>query len=100
MTCYANLMERIMKFKAWLIKALGGITLDDHEKARARYESWAVENLTGKLGEITPDCAYYFPFEDADILVIRSRICISNAKIKSLKVAPWCKQVVCHRLRV
>ncbi len=88
-----------MKFKAWVIKKLGGVTVDFHEDARANYENWAVEHLTGKNGEVTPDCAHYFPFEDDHIVVIRSRISISNAKIKGLKVAPWCRQVVATGLR-
>ena len=89
-----------MKVKNWIIKKLGGLTVEQHEEARSGYEKWAVENLTGKNGEVTPDCAHYFPFEDDDIVVIRSRISISNEKIKGLKIAPWCKYVATSGLRV
>ena len=89
-----------MKIKSWIIKKLGGVTEESHEKARSDYEKWAIENLTGKNGEVTPDCAHYFSFEDENITVIKSGISISNAKIKSLNVAPWCRQVVTSGLRV
>lgn len=83
-----------MDIKNWVIKKLGGITNDQQEAIRAGYEAWAVEHLTGKNGEVTPDCAHYFPFDGDDIVVIRSRISITNARITGLKVAPWCKEVV------
>ena len=78
---------------------LGGVTKAQQEEVRAKYEQWAFEYLCGKENEVVPDGSHYFPFEDDKILVLRSRISISNAKIKSLKVAPWCRDVVCTGLR-
>ena len=89
-----------MKIKSWIIKKLGGVTEESHERARSDYEKWAIENLTGKNGEVTPGCAHHFPREDEDITIIRSRIGISSGKIKRLKVAPWCRRVVTSGLRV
>lgn len=80
----------------WIIKKLGGTTADE----QASYEKWAVENLTGKNGEVTPDCLLYIPFDGDDIVVIRSRITICNGIIKGLKVAPWCKDVVASGLNI
>lgn len=82
-----------------IINALGGSTADEVEENRAKYESWAMEYLQGKNGEVIPDCSFYFPFDDDDILVLRSRVNISNAKIKGLKVAPWCREIVTSGLR-
>ena len=82
-----------------LIRAIGGITPEELEEKRAAYERFAMEHLVGKNGEVVPDCSFYFPFEDDDILILRSRINISNAKIKGIKIAPWCQQVVTKGLR-
>lgn len=78
----------------WAIKRLGGITQDEHEAECLKHERWAMEYLTGKSGEVVPDCSFYFPYEGDDILVMRSKINISNARITGLKVAPWCREVV------
>lgn len=87
-----------MIIKNWIINILGGVTKDSQEKTRLSYEEWAVQNLTGKNGEITPDHLDYAPLYDDDICIIRSRIIISNGKIKSLKVAPWCRDVIASSL--
>jgi len=84
-----------VKLRNWLIKKLGGVTRDEQEEKRASHERWAIEHLTGKNGEVTPDCAHYFPFPEDDICIIRSRMSVTNQKIKGLKIAPWCKGVVC-----
>jgi hypothetical protein len=76
-----------------LIKWLGGVTKQQQEDTRALYERWAVDNLTGKNGEVTPDYLIYSPFYGDDIVIIRSRITILGCVIKGLKVAPWCKEV-------
>ena len=88
-----------MNMKAWIIKKLGGVTKEEQERLRKRYEVWAIEYLTGKNGEVTPDFAHYFPFDGDDICVIRSRISISNARITGLKIAPWCREVSTSGLR-
>ncbi|QCQ57877.1 hypothetical protein Barba22A_gp026 [Rheinheimera phage vB_RspM_Barba22A] len=88
------------KIKNWLIKKLGGITLAEQESVRVEYEAWAVRNLTGKNGEVTPDCLLYLPYYNDDIVVIRSNINICNGEIKGLSVAPWCRNVFTRDLRV
>ncbi len=80
--------------KDWIINKLGGVTKEQHESKRIQYEKWAVENLTGKKGEVTPDCFIYVPFDGDDIVVIRSKIEICNGTIKALNIAPWCKDVI------
>ena len=80
-------------FKKWLIHKLGGYTASEVERMRDKHEEWAIEHLTGKNGEVVPDCSHYFPFEGDDILILRSDISISNAKLTGLKVAPWTKHV-------
>ena len=85
--------------KDFFIRLLGGITKEHHEKFRSGCESWAVENLTGKNGEVTPDCLLYIPYHNDDICVIRSRITICDGVIKDLKIAPWCREVICSGLR-
>ena len=82
-----------------LIKWLGGVTKKEHEDDRSKYEKWAVDNLTGKNGEVTPNCLIYSPFYGDDIVIIRSRINILACVIKGLKVAPWCKEVVLSGLQ-
>ena len=84
----------MFRIRGWLISKLGGVTIEQQEETRSNYESWAVENLTGKNGEIVTDCRFYFPYYEDSIVVIRSRIEICNGKIKDLKVAPWCRDVV------
>lgn len=75
------------------IKLLGGFSAEDMEHERKKHEEWAIEYLTGKNGETVPDCLFYIPFDGDDIIVLRSRIKISNARIAGLKVAPWCRNV-------
>lgn len=82
-----------------MITTLGGHTPDEVEAQRVKYESWAVEHLQGKGNEVIPDCSFYFPFDGDDILVLRSRVNISGAKIKGLKIAPWCREIVTSGLR-
>lgn len=84
--------------KNWIIEKLGRITSEEFEKNRSDYEKWAIENLAGKNGEITPDCYFYKPFDGDNIIVIRSNISIMNGRISGLKVAPWCKNVICQNL--
>lgn len=74
--------------------------MSDHETVRINYESWAVENLTGKNGEVTPDVRFYLPNYNEDIVVIRSNIRICNGDIKGLIIAPWCRNVSSTGLRV
>jgi len=78
-----------MNIRNWIIKKLGGITEDE----RLNYEEWAVEHLTGKNGEVTPDCLMYIPFKGDEIVVTRSNISIRNGVLKSLNIAPWCRDV-------
>ena len=87
-----------MNIKSWIINKLGGITKEQQEVTRVIYEKWAIKYLTGKNGEVTPDCAHYFPFDGDDIVVVRSRISVTNARITGLKIAPWCKEVVAQGL--
>lgn len=82
-----------MKIISWIIIKLGGITVEQQEETRILYERWAVKHLVGKNGEVTPNVSHYFPFDDDDIVIIRSRISVTNGKIKGLKIAPWCKDV-------
>ena len=82
------------KFSEWLIRKLGGIPKEEHEELRLIYEKWAMKHLTGKNGEVTPDCAHYFPFDGDDICILRSRVTITNSHITGIKIAPWCQQVV------
>ena len=83
----------------FIINKLGGMTKKRQEEIRSQYESWAIEHLTGKKGEVTPNVTFYRPFDDDEIIVIRSRIKIMNGMIKSLKVAPWCREVKTENLR-
>lgn len=82
-----------MGIKAWVINRLGGVTKDQQETTRSMYEKWAVKHLTGKMGEIAPDCLLYLPFYGDDIIVLRSNIEVSNGVVKGVKIAPWCKNV-------
>ena len=84
----------LKKIKDWFIIKLGGITKDQQEVIRVSYEKWAVDYLTGKNGEVTPNFAHYIPYPGDDIVIIRSRISITNARITAIKIAPWCNQVV------
>lgn len=83
-----------MKLNDWIIKMLGGITKADHEAERLKHELWAIKYLTGKNGEVTPDVCYYHPFDGDDIVIVRSRISVTNGVVKGVKIAPWCSQVV------
>ena len=78
-----------MNVRNWIIKKLGGVT----ENERRGYEEWVVEHLTGKNGEVTPDFLMYVPFEGDEIVVIRSNISIRNGVLKSLAIAPWCRDI-------
>ena len=80
--------------KDWVIKMLGGITKEDHETERLKHERWAIENLTGKNGEVTPDCMVYLPFDGDDIVITRSQIRVANARVARIKIAPWCRHVM------
>lgn len=95
----SDLNNLLCALRTKIIKACGGYTSEEVEEKRSLYEKWSMEYLQGKNGEVVPDCSFYFPFEDDDIMVLRSRINISNAKIKGLKVAPWCRDVVTSGLR-
>ena len=81
------------KFINWVIKILGGITEQQQEELRFSYEKWAVKHLIGKAGRVTPDAAIYVPCDDDEVTIIRSKIYISNATVKSIIIAPWCKDV-------
>ena len=82
-----------MRLKNWIINKLGGITREQQESKRLQHEKWAVKYLTGKNGEVTPDCYIYNPFDGDDIVVIRSKIEILNGLVKGVKIAPWCNDV-------
>jgi hypothetical protein len=76
-----------------IIKAFGGVTPDEVECTRQLYEAWAIQYLTGKNGEVTPNVSHYKPFDNDNIIVIRSQITIHSGMITGLEIAPWCRQV-------
>ena len=88
--------------KQWVIRKLGGVTIRDHQDAieaqRKNHEEWAVKNLSGKNGEVTPDFSIYIPHYGDDIVIVRSKIEIASGSIKGLNVAPWCKSVIASGL--
>jgi hypothetical protein len=89
-----------MSIKKWIINKLGGITVEQQEAIRVQYKDWAVKNLTGKQGEITPDCRFYLPFGDENLLIIRDRVTVSGGSISTIQCAPWCKGVVIEGVRI
>lgn len=86
----------MMDLRKWIINKLGGITKEQKEETRITYEKWAVKHLTGKNKEVTPDCLLYLPFDGDDIVIISSRTTITGGRVKGIKIAPWCKDVICE----
>lgn len=86
-------MKYLNKLKAWIIKVLGGITIENHNKFKDGCGEWAIEHLINKDKFVTPDCSIYAPFNGDNICIIRSGIMVCNIEVCSIIVAPWCRNV-------
>jgi len=80
--------------KDWIIRKLGGKTKAEDAAFRKKCADFSMRYLNGKRGEIIPDCSIYIPFDGDDLCILRGDITVASGRIKEIKVAPWCGNVV------
>lgn len=91
----------IKEIKSKLVKFLGGVTRDEHNKFKQSCEDFAREHLISRRyftcfgeGSLTGGCI------ERPLIVVGSRTRLSDVTLHGLYVAPWVNCFVADRINV